>query len=51
MNRLGGFEWRNHSTGIEVLRGAIQQMSLIPLAEMGEFLTRAIAAARASDDL
>jgi hypothetical protein len=51
MDTLGGFDWRNYSTGIEVLHGAIQQMSLLPLAEMGEFLTRAIAATRASGDL
>ena len=48
---LGEFDWRNYSTGIEVLQGAIQQMSLVPLAEMEDFLQRAIAVTGASDDL
>ncbi len=44
-------DWRDYSTSIEVLKGAIQQMGLIPLKEMQSFLEKAIQATEASSEL
>jgi hypothetical protein len=38
------FDWRIYSTSMEVLQGAIQQMSLVPLDDMERFLHNAIEA-------
>ena len=45
------FDYRNYSTGIEVLKGAIQQMDLVPLDEMESFLQQAIEATDPNSEL
>jgi len=45
------FDYRNYSTGIEVLKGAIQQMDLVPLDEMESFLQQAIEATDQNSEL
>jgi hypothetical protein len=46
-----GFDWRIYSTSMEVLQGAIQQMSLVPLDDMELFLHNAIEATIPKDEL
>ena len=45
------FDYRNYSTGIEVLKGAIQQMDLVPLDEMELFLQKSIEATDPNSEL
>jgi len=45
------FDYRNYSTGIEVLKGAIQQMDLVPLDEMESFLQKSIEATDPNSEL
>lgn len=51
MKDIPPFEWRGYMASTEVLQGAIQQMSLIPLDEMESFLRESIEATDPSTEL